>query len=65
MHSYITVVDSPYFAVTDKDGKFKITNVPPGKHTIEIMHRKAGSTTKEVEVADSPVTVDAVLTVPK
>jgi len=64
MFSYVTVVDSPYFAVTGKDGSFKIANVPPGKHTIEIMHRKAGKITKDVEVADGSVTVDAALEVP-
>jgi len=30
---FITVVDHPYFAVSGKDGKFKISNVPPGKYT--------------------------------
>ena len=41
MFAYATVVDHPYFAVTDKDGKFTIANVPPGKYTVEAMHRKA------------------------
>jgi plastocyanin len=53
MFAYCTVVDHPYFAVTDKDGKFTIKNVPPGKYTVEAMHRKAGSATAEVEVKDS------------
>src|SRR5579872_1100111 len=35
MFAWVTVVDNPYFAVSDKDGNFKITNVPPGKYTIE------------------------------
>ena len=53
MFCYVTVVDSPYFAVTDKDGNFKIADVPPGKYTVEAVHRKAsGGTpeTKEIEV---------------
>ena len=40
MHSYIGVVDHPYFAVTDKDGNFKISGVPDGKYTIEAFHQK-------------------------
>ena len=34
MFAYVTVVDSPYFAVTDKDGKYTIKDVPPGKYTL-------------------------------
>ena len=35
MFAWVSVFDSPYFAVSDKDGKFAIKNVPPGKYTIE------------------------------
>jgi len=52
MFSWVTVLDSPYFAVTAPDGTFKIANVPPGKHTIQVSHRKAGKATKEVDVKD-------------
>jgi len=50
MFAYATVVDHPYFAVTDKDGKFSIKDVPAGKYTVEVSHRKAGTTTQEVEI---------------
>ena len=52
MFAWVTVVDHPYFAVTDKDGKFTIKDVPPGKYTIVAMHRKGAPTgvEKEVEV---------------
>ena len=50
MFAYATVVDHPYFAVTDAEGKFKIANVPAGKYTVEAAHRKAGTATQEVEV---------------
>jgi len=30
---YETIEDSPYFAVSDKDGKFTIKDVPPGQYT--------------------------------
>ena len=59
MFSYVTVVDNPYFAVTGKDGTFKIANVPPGKYTVEAMHRKASGgkpVTKEIEVKDGTTT---------
>ncbi len=57
MFAWVTVVDSPYFAVSDKDGKFTIKNVPPGKYTITAVHRKLGKQTAAVEVKDSDVTV--------
>jgi hypothetical protein len=68
MFSYVTVVDSPYFAVTDKDGKFKVANVPPGKYTVEAIHRKANlkaPVTKEVEVKADGAVVDLTISVPK
>ena len=38
MQSYIHVVRHPYYAVTDKDGRFELTEVPPGKHKIRLWH---------------------------
>ncbi len=58
MFAWVTVVDNPYFCVSDKDGKFTIKNVPPGKYTVEAAHRKLGSQTQEVEVKDADVTVN-------
>jgi plastocyanin len=58
MFAWVSVFDSPYFAVSDKNGKFTIKNVPPGKYTVEAAHRKLGSQTQEVEVADKDVTVN-------
>ena len=50
MFAYIGVVEHPYFAVTDKDGNFKIPNLPPGKYTIEAFHLKAGTATQDLQV---------------
>jgi hypothetical protein len=62
MFAYVCVVDHPYFAVTDKDGKYTIKGVPDGKYTMEVFHRKAAPaaspTTAEVEVAGGSVTKD-------
>lgn len=64
MFVYIGVVDNPYYAVTDKDGNFKISNLPPGKYTIEAFHLKAGSSTQEITV-DGDKKADFSLEVPK
>jgi plastocyanin len=60
MRAWITVVDHPYFAVSDKDGRFTIKNVPAGKYTVVAMHRKASPTgvEKEIEVKDADATAD-------
>ena len=41
MFAYIGVQDNPYFAVTDKDGNFKIAGVPAGTYTLTAYHLKA------------------------
>lgn len=63
MFAWVTVVDNPYFAVTDKDGKFTIKNVPAGKYTISALHRKVAPTgvDKEVEVTADGAKVDFTL----
>jgi plastocyanin len=42
MKMYINVVKSPFFAVTDKDGKYEIKGLPPGDYTLEFVHEKLG-----------------------
>ena len=67
MFAYACVVDHPYFAVTDKDGKYTIKDVPDGKYTIEAYHRKAAPVaspmTAEIEVKGGSVTKDFTLEV--
>ena len=58
MFAYVGVVDHPFFAVTDKDGSFKIFNLPAGKYTIEAYHLKAHGVsgpglTQEITVTDT------------
>jgi len=38
MESWIYVAQSPYHAVTGKDGTFRIDNIPPGKYRVEARH---------------------------
>ena len=52
MFAWVSIFDHPYFAVSGKDGSFKIANVPPGKYKIQATHRKAGTVTQEVEVKE-------------
>ncbi len=50
MSAWIAVTDHPYYAVTDEAGAFKLDNVPPGKHAVEVWHEALGKVTREVEV---------------
>jgi plastocyanin len=64
MFSYASVFDHPYFAVTGKDGSFKIANVPPGKYKLQAAHRKAGTATQDIEVKEGqPAKADFTLEV--
>lgn len=62
MFAWVSVFDHPYFAVSAKDGSFKIANVPAGKYTLKVAHRKAGTATQEVEVTEgAPAKADFAL----
>jgi hypothetical protein len=62
MFAYVGVVDHPHFAISDKDGSFKISGLPAGDYTVEAVHLKAGRTTQKVTVgADDKKTVDFTL----
>lgn len=52
MEAFVVVLDTPYFATTDKTGAFEIKNVPPGKYTLVAWSEKL----KEVR---QPITVEA------
>jgi plastocyanin len=49
MLGWIYVTENPT-VVTDGNGAFKLENVPPGKHKVEVVHPVLGKQTKEVEV---------------
>lgn len=40
MSAYVIVLETPYFDVTDKVGKFSIKNVPAGNYTLAVWHEK-------------------------
>jgi hypothetical protein len=50
MNAILVVADNPYYALTDANGSFKITDVPPGKYTLKVWHSTLGEQTKDVTV---------------
>ncbi len=51
MKMYINVVKNPFYAVTDKDGKYEIKGLPPGTYTLAFVQEKLGEQTQQVTVA--------------
>jgi hypothetical protein len=59
------LIDNPFFTVTATNGLFVLTNVPPGKYTLEAVHLKAGAATQVVTVTIGAVQLaDFVLAAP-
>jgi hypothetical protein len=52
MHSYLGVLEHPYFAVTGPDGRFTLRDVPPGDYVVASWHERFG--TRETRVTLAP-----------
>jgi plastocyanin len=50
MQGWLIVMDTPYYAKTDANGAFKLTDVPPGDYEIKVWHGKLGEQTQKVTV---------------
>lgn len=44
MSAVILVVDTPYFAVSSRDGDFEIASVAPGEYQLKVFHERATET---------------------
>jgi plastocyanin len=63
MEGWIYVVDNPYYAITGPDGKFSITDVPPGDYTLVAVQPFTGPTEVPVTVAGGqPTSLEIELT---
>jgi plastocyanin len=51
MSAYLVVVPTPYFAVSDQTGTYKIENVPDGSYTVIAWHEGAKNQSKPVAVS--------------
>ncbi|MGB2867870.1 MAG: carboxypeptidase regulatory-like domain-containing protein [Bacteroidota bacterium] len=59
MEAYVIVLETPYYAVSEKDGSYRIKDIPAGKYTLKIWHEKLKGQSVTVEVPESgDVTVD-------
>jgi plastocyanin len=64
MHCIVLVVENPYFAVTDADGNYSITNVPPGTYKLKAWHERMPADEQEIVVpTNGAVRADFVLSI--
>ena len=59
MKAYWLVLDHPYAAITDKQGRFVIENMPPGKHIFRVWHERVGLIERKLEVSIEPGQITA------
>jgi plastocyanin len=55
MKAWVRVFEHPYFAVTGRDGRFEIRNVPPGSYTLVAWQEKYGTLRAAVTAIDTRV----------
>ncbi len=50
MNGWLFSSENPYYAVTQKDGSFKLTDVPAGTYNVEVWHETLGKVSQKVTV---------------
>lgn len=59
MEAYVIVLQNPYFALTDEQGKYEIKDAPQGSYKLKTWNDKLKAQTKDVVVpSEGSVTVD-------
>lgn len=61
MSAVVVVVDTPYFAVTNKSGEFLMADVPPGRYALTVWHERAtGGAARDVMVGTGATDVGTI-----
>jgi plastocyanin len=65
MSAMIVVLPTPYFAVTRRDGRFTIPDVPQGDYKVQVFHERASEATlrgleRRIAVGQDPVMLPAI-----
>jgi TonB family protein len=51
--AYLAVFGNPFFAVSDKDGRYEIKGIPPGEYTIVAWHEYYGERTSHITIGSN------------
>lgn len=52
MSAFIVIAETPYFSVTDEEGKYSIRNVPPGEYKLLVWHERMMPQIRDIEVLE-------------
>ena len=64
MTAFVYAADTPYAAVTGKDGKFSLDKVPPGTYTLRVWHEVLGTKERSLTVPpNGAATADVALSI--
>ena len=50
MSGWIIVVDHPYYTLTDTDGSFLISDIPPGTYTLHCWQEELGESSEQITI---------------
>ncbi len=50
MHAYLFIADHPYHTVSAEDGRFAISDIPPGTYKLTAWHELLGSLDREIKI---------------
>ncbi len=65
MIAYIVVLDTPWFATSDKEGRLSLTGLPPGAYTFGVWHEKLGAADFTVQIAAGAPTAAVIALKPR
>ena len=50
MEGYILVLQNPYFAIPDEEGKYQVIDVPPGRYTLKIWYARMEGDPQQITI---------------
>jgi len=57
MLAHILVLEQPYFTMTERDGSFRLSEVPPGEYELHIWQENSPEVVRTVQIPDQDVYV--------